>query len=50
MNQPTNGSAVLAGASVRIASTSGTRSGYCRKIARISSFVIIPKHSFLLYL
>jgi hypothetical protein len=50
VNQPTNGRSVLAGASVRMARTSGTRSGYCRRIARISSFVIMPKHSFLLYL
>ena len=50
VNQPTNGRSVLAGASVRMARTSGTRSGYCRRIARISSFVIMPKYSFLLYL
>lgn len=50
VNQPTNGRSVLAGASVRMARTSGTRSGYCRRIARISSFVIMPKRSFLLYL
>ena len=50
VNQPTNGRSVLAGASVKMARTSGTRSGYCRRIARISSFVIMPKRSFLLYL
>ena len=50
VNQPTNGRSVLAGASVRMARTSGTRSGYCRRIARISSFVIMPKRFFLLYL